>query len=301
MTHPTEPPVTPPVDDSATYTVAADEYAASSHDESDEDGEGDSESGQGESGGKGLKSSKDYDVVLESFLDFSDDQSLSIDENEKAKLDKLSIAPMSFLASGASAFASENDLSRKVFMARVGLVNFEIAPRDIASPELIKLLNDKHIERRRIFGIKTLDEIVSGAIGAAGMMVGAVTSSVSDYVKDKREEKRIERQIKNYESGKEEYALDSDDEAESVFSLQQADFPVQEIDQDDPVLNYLRDVQDRHNSFKEDVDASPLMRLFNALATVVAPEQVKSIKIDTDILNIGHDIPDIFQDLNPVK
>ncbi len=290
MTYPTEPPV-PPVDDTASYVSAADDYVSSV---TEDEEEGDSKSGEGSGGGQSIN-------IFDPILDFSDDDELSDDDNQKLKLDRLALSPMSVLVSGASALASENELSRKVFMARIGLVNFEMKPRDIATPEFIKLLDEKQAERRRIFGIKTLDEIVTGAIGAAGMMVGAITTSVTDYVKDKREEKRIDRQIRNYEAGQEEYSLDSEDEAESVFSLQQADFPVQEFDQSNPVLDYLQDEQARIHATKDDEDASPLVRLFNAVATVIAPEHVKSIKIDTDILNIGQDVPDIFQDLNPVK
>ncbi len=293
-----EPP-NPLIDDPTLYAAAADDYVASASDDEDAE-DGDDESGEGGDGGKGLKSSRNYDVVLQSLLDFANDDSLSEEENDKAKLEKLGIAPMSVLATGASAFASENDLSRKVFMARVGLFNLEIKPRDIANPQLIKLLDEKQAERRRIFGIQTLDEIVTGAIGAAGMMIGAITSSVADYVKDKREERRIDRQIKNYESGQEEYGLDSEDLVEAKQSLQQVDFPVQEAEQDDPVLNYLREVQDRHDAFKNDQDSSQLMRTFNTLATLIAPEYVTVIKINTDVIGIGQEIQDIYKDFNPV-
>lgn len=293
-----EPP-NPLIDDPTLYAAAADDYVASASDDEDAE-DGDDESGEGGDGGKGLKSSRNYDVVLQSLLDFANDDSLSEEENDKAKLEKLGIAPMSVLATGASAFASENDLSRKVFMARVGLFNLEIKPRDIANPQLIKLLDEKQAGRRRIFGIQTLDEIVTGAIGAAGMMIGAITSSVADYVKDKREERRIDRQIKNYESGQEEYGLDSEDLVEAKQSLQQVDFPVQEAEQDDPVLNYLREVQDRHDAFKNDQDSSQLMRTFNTLATLIAPEYVTVIKINTDVIGIGQEIQDIYKDFNPV-
>lgn len=293
-----EPP-NPLIDDPTLYAAAADDYVAPASDDEDTE-DGDDESGEGGDGGKGLKSSRNYDVVLQSILDFANDDSLSEEENDKAKLEKLGIAPMSVLATGASAFASENDLSRKVFMARVGLFNLEIKPRDIANPQLIKLLDEKQAGRRRIFGIQTLDEIVTGAIGAAGMMIGAITSSVADYVKDKREERRIDRQIKNYESGQEEYGLDSEDLVEAKQSLQQVDFPVQEAEQDDPVLNYLREVQDKHDAFKNDEDSSQLMRTFNTLATLIAPEYVTVIKINTDVIGIGQEIQDIYKDFNPV-
>lgn len=231
MTDPTLPPSVP--EDAASYAAAADEYAPpiseKIEDDDDDESEGDGSGGDG----KGGPRTKDYEVILDPFLDFSEDPELSEHENALKKLDQLGISPMSLLVSGGSAFASENDLSRKVFMAGVGLVNLEIKARDIADPKLIIKLDGKQAERRAIFGIKTLDEIVTGAVGSAAALVGLVSASVTDYVKDKKEERKIARQIREFQEGKEDYSLDSDDYSEVQASLETADFPVQYQQGDD--------------------------------------------------------------------
>jgi hypothetical protein len=227
MTRSNQPPFLP--DALSNYQSAADDYAPSllRSDEDKEDEEDDGSS-SGEGGGKG-RSLKDYNVVLDPVIEFADDRALSDEKNAAQKLRKLGISPMSYLIYGGSALASENDLSRKVFMANVGLRNLEIQPRDIASPHLFEQLDQKQTERRGVFGIKTLDEIISGAVGAAGLAVGAIAGSVADFVKDKREERRLEQQAKSYHAGAvSAYALNGEEIVESVASTQEADFPVQE-------------------------------------------------------------------------
>lgn len=317
MANPTQPPSLP--DDPLHYVAAADEYAPVLQLEDElEDGDEDGDASSGDGDSQGFKDQKKYKVDLGSILEFADDDELSEEENTLTKLNKLGFAPMSFLVSGASAFASENDLSRKVFMAEIGLINREIAPRDIADPKLFQKMDAKQTERRALLGIKTLDEIVTGAIGAAGMLVGVVASSVADFVKDKREERRVERQIRDYETGAEDYALDSEDSLEARSSMEAADFPVQD-DQGEELADRMRLLQDTldsssvastlHqplNSYADIIEAEEnqkrqtqaftdptgevdLAGMFNVLATVTVAEQVQKVKLSDDIAIGGQD------------
>lgn len=305
MTDPTLPPSGP--DGAASYAAAADEYAPPTseriEDDDDETDEGDGSGGDG----KGGPSRKDYEVALDPILDFSEDADLSEHENALKKLDALGISPMSLLVSGGSAFASENDLSRKVFLAGVGLVNLEIKPRDIADPKLIIKLDGKQAERRAIFGIKTLDEIVTGAVGSAAALVGLVSASVTDYVKDKKEERKIARQIREFQEGKEDYGLDSDDYSETQASLETADFPVQyqqgvDLVDDSERHQFVHDLEDAAEDRRQAVrqliltikgdGTSNLPDVFQQAAEIRADEPVQKVTLKDEL---AEDIWDFVQ------
>lgn len=298
MTHQTEPPS--PSENSPLYKVAADEYPIISPSEDDEDDKTDTSSGDG-GGGKGLGQ---YKVVLDPLIDFADDADLSEEENTIAKLRKLSIAPMSLLVSGGSSFASENDLGRKVFMADVGLINKEITGRDIADPKFFNILDIKQAERRILLGIKTLDEIVTGAVGAAGAAIKFLSSSISDVVKEKKEARKLDRLAKDFEDGKEVYALDSDDDYVSKSSLESVDFPVQDH-QGDELIAIERDrlYDDLSIKTQEDLDSGQITftEAFNILADIIllSKQPVRSVKLSDDI-HFGSDAPGADKDLNPM-
>lgn len=134
--------------------------------EEDEDGDGGSGSGDGKS------PKKRYRIIVEPFLDFADDPDLSPEENTERKLRLLAISPMSILVPGASSFASENDLSRRIFMADVGRFNGEIAANDIADPDLINKLDERQRERRTLMGLPHPALVLSGSMALASAMVG---------------------------------------------------------------------------------------------------------------------------------
>lgn len=281
---------------------AADDYTTVlPEDEEDDDDDDDDDSSSGEGGGKGLGK---YKVVLDPILDFSDDTDLSEEENTISKLRKLSLAPMSMLAHGGSSFASENDLSRKVFMAEVALFNQEIKPRDIADPKLFKNLDTKQVERRKLFGIKTLDEIVTGAVGAAGAAIAYVASSISDMVKEKKEARKLERLVKDFEEGKEAYALDSDDDYASKSSLATTDFPVQDNQGDELVSSERERIYDtlsRQTQYDLDTGKIGFAEAFNTLADIMLldKEPVRTIKLSNDV-QFGQDDPGVDKELNPM-
>lgn len=296
MTNTNQPPFPP--EDPLHYTSAADDYTAVII-EDDEDEDDDSSSGEGGSGG-----SKKYKVFLDPIIDFSEDDELSDAENAAEKLKKFEISSMSFLVSGASGFASENDLSRKAFMAKVAITNKEISTRDIANPKLFKSLDDKQAERRSRFGIRTLDEIVSGAVDAAGAAIAMVSSSVSEYVKEKKEARKASRLAQNFEEGKEVYALDSEDDYASRSSLETADFPVQDFQGDELVAmerDRLYDDLSRRTQFDLDDGKITYSQAFNILADIILLEKqpVRTVQLSDDI-QIGPDAPGVDKELNPM-
>lgn len=275
MTDPTFPPVVP---DSAARSFGAadkDSLPMPSSQQDDDDGDDSSSSGSGEGGGQG--------GIKSPILDFSDRPDLSRDENDRAKLDKLGRAPMSSMAVGATAFASENDLTRRVFMAEIGLRNLEMRAQDLANPRLIELLDQKQAERRALFGIKTLDDMISGAASAAGAVIDFVSQSVTDYVKDKREDRKVSKMVQNFEQEHDAYALDSDDLDASKASLEEADFPVQ-IDQ---------------GAELGDAEVT-LSRGFGVLAEEVATEENPQKKRKDDTSSSGKETQGPTQELNPM-
>lgn len=301
MTNTNQPPFPP--ENPLRHISACDEYPMiSENDKKDEDDEeGDGTSSSGDAGGR---IPRKYKVFLDPILNFSEDEALSDEENAVEKIRKFEISSMSFLVAGASGFASENDLSRKAFMAKVGRVNQEIASRDIADPELFKKLDTKQQDRRSRFGLHTLDEIVSGAIGAAGAAIAMVSSSVSDYVKEKKEERKASRLARNFQEGNETYSLDSEDDYVSRSSLETADFPVQDF-QGDELLATERDrVYDdlsRRTQFDLDDGRISYSQAFNILADIIllGKQPIRKIRLSNDI-QIGPDGSGIDPELNPM-
>jgi len=298
MTQPTDSQT--PHDDPQLLKSAADDYVSVLA-ESEEDEEGDDDSSSGKSGGKGLGK---YKVILDPILDFRDDINISEEENTIAKLRKLGLAPMSMLAAGGSAFASENDLSRKVFMAEVAQFNKEIQPRDIANPKLFQILELKKAERIKLFGIKTLDDIITGAVGAAGAAIAYVSSSVSDVVKEKKEARKLNKIAKDFEEGKEVYTLDSDDDYASKSSLEAADFPVQDNQGDELISNERERIYDslsRQTQYELDTGKIGFAEAFNILADIMllAKEPVRTVKLDNNF-SFNQDDPGVDKELNPM-
>lgn len=298
MTQPTDSQT--PHDDPQLLKSAADDYVSVLA-ENEEDEEGDDDSSSGKSGGKGLGQ---YKVILDPLLDFADDINISEEENTIAKLRKLGLAPMSMLATGGSAFASENDLSRKVFMAEVAQFNKEIQPRDIANPKLFQILESKKAERIKLFGLKTLDDIISGAVGAAGAAIAYVSSSVSDVVKEKKEARKLNKIAKDFEEGKEAYTLDSDDDYASKSSLESADFPVQDNQGDELISNERERIYDslsRQTQYELDTGKIGFAEAFNILADIMllAKEPVRTVKLDNNF-SFNQDDPGVDKELNPM-
>jgi hypothetical protein len=298
MTQPTDSQT--PHDDPQLLKSAADDYVSVLA-ENEEDEEGDDDSSSGKSGGKGLGK---YKVILDPILDFADDINISEEENTIAKLRKLGLAPMSMLAAGGSAFASENDLSRKVFMAEVAQFNKEIQPRDIANPKLFQILESKKLERIKAFGIKTLDDIITGAVGAAGAAIAYVSSSVSDVVKEKKEARKLNKIAKDFEEGKETYTLDSDDDYASKSSLEAADFPVQDNQGNELISNERERIYDslsRQTQYELDTGKIGFAEAFNILADIMllGKEPVRTVKLENDF-SFNQDDPGIDKELNPM-
>lgn len=291
-------PTRPPIDDELKPTdimPAADEYTR----EDDDDEEGDA---SGEGGGDSRK----YKVMLEPLVEYAANENLPDDEKAQHTLNRLDVASMSLLVKGASGFASENDLSRKTFMAKIGMVNGEITARDIAHPKLFHLLDARAAERRLKHGIKTLDEIVSGAISSASAAIKFMGEAVSDALKDKKEERKASRLVQKFDEGRDTYALDADDYALSSDSLDAADFPVQDAQGDEVLLDAREQAYDeisRQTEYRLKSGEITLAEAFDILADIMpadADELIDKIKLKSGINfddedTLGHD-----HELNPM-
>lgn len=107
------------------------------------------------------------------------------EEVKKSWLEKLKlifIAPFSSIIPGTVSYTAENDLSKKAFFLRVGLYNRQIEPTDIADPDLMKKLEERHQERRERFQLGPAPRYVppkpsSPNAPAAGLSLGGTSDS----------------------------------------------------------------------------------------------------------------------------
>ncbi|MDD3020968.1 MAG: hypothetical protein PHX61_08340 [Alphaproteobacteria bacterium] len=161
------------------------------YDEEGEDGdEGDEEGSSGKGGGK---SPRRYRVMVEPFLDFADDPTLSPEENAERKLRLLAISPISILVPGASSFASENDLSRKLFMVDIGQANGEASARDIADPDFVDKRDALQRQRRTLFGLPHPSLVLSGGVALASSMVAAFSGFASSVIGKSSQDKSAKK------------------------------------------------------------------------------------------------------------
>ncbi len=97
---------------------------------------------------------------------------------EKLKL--IFIAPFSQIIPGTVSYTAESDLSKKAFFLRVGLYNRQIEPTDIADPDLIQKLEDRHQERRAKYGLGSSLSLEYLKPKPRGLAAGAVGLGTSD-------------------------------------------------------------------------------------------------------------------------
>ncbi len=110
----------------------------------EDDSEGDSAGGNaGDQGGTAQMQQAAHDPVAEE----------ETKQNWLEKLKLIFIAPFSQIIPGTVSYTAESDLSKKAFFLRVGLYNRQIEPTDIADPDLIQKLEDRHQERRAKYGL----------------------------------------------------------------------------------------------------------------------------------------------------
>ncbi len=177
-------------------------------DESEESGD---QSGDKKSGGGGKKvggRKTEHEQELEDTLLSEEDLSAYDSETLIEKLKLLAWAPFSTLIPGASAFDSENDLKRKLFLNEIGIHTRDLEGIDIADPDLIKKLearlHDRQAQARQdaqnniavpAAGLAAAAGAAAGAAGAVGLAaVPPLPTSAPDPVADtalqKREEER---------------------------------------------------------------------------------------------------------------
>ena len=193
----------------------------------DEERDDDDEDGSDGKGGSGGKGRKKYRIIVEPFLDFADDPSLSPEENAERKLRLLAISPVSVLVPGASSFASENDLSRKIFMADVGKANGEASVTDIADPDFVDKRDALQAKRRTMFGLPHPSLVLSGGAALMSSMAGALASFASAVTGKSNPEKAAKKAAKteakkakllDFSAEKESFGFSSDDGLSSDVS-----------------------------------------------------------------------------------
>jgi hypothetical protein len=143
--------------------------------EEEDEEEGGKDKG-GSKGQKGIKTKPD----LEQLFDTEDDQ----DEDWKAKVKLLMMAPFSTLVPGASALDSESDLKKRLLLAEIGLRTHQIEPQDIADPNLIQKLEERLLQRQVQFSQQNLQNLQnpSGSLSQLSFptkILGAVISAAS--------------------------------------------------------------------------------------------------------------------------
>ncbi|PZP56433.1 MAG: hypothetical protein DI586_03630 [Micavibrio aeruginosavorus] len=162
--------------------------------EKEEDEEGGEGEGGKKSGGNGGKK-----PALPSAQLLQDEDNLDDYDSETLieKLKMLVWAPFSTMVPGASSFESEQDLKRILFLGQIGLITNQIHPADIADPDLIKKLEQRHQMRQEIFKA----EIAAATSGnAAGLAAGLMASTPPPEAQQKREQKQQAAQVREVSS-----------------------------------------------------------------------------------------------------
>jgi hypothetical protein len=142
----------------------------------DDDGDDDSSGGNaGDQGGAAQMAAQPVDPEAEE----------ATKQSWLEKLKLIFIAPFSQIIPGTVSYTAESDLSKKAFFLRVGLYNRQIEPTDIADPDLIQKLEDRHQERRAKYGLGSslsLEYLKPKPRGmaAAGPGLGAADSATGD-------------------------------------------------------------------------------------------------------------------------
>lgn len=137
-----------------------------------EDSEDEGEAGSGGDGKKGGGGKKPgVDVKIEDA--FFDDEDLSEYDSETLieKLKLLAWAPFSMMVPGASAFESESELKRKLFLGEIGLRLNEFEPHDIADPDLIAKL-ERRLQQRQEALAQNQAQMMAAAAGVAAAAGG---------------------------------------------------------------------------------------------------------------------------------
>ena len=283
----------------------------------DDEREEDDEEGSGSSSGDGKSPKKKYRIIVEPFLDFADDPELSPEENTERKLRLLAISPMSILVPGASSFASENDLSRRIFMADVGQFNREIAANDIADPDLIKKLDERQRERRTLMGLPHPALVLSGSMALASAMVGLfagiaakVTGKDGDPSSKKKSEVKSKKdKLKAFSSDKESAFGGLKDKAYDGLSDKELSIPGHEGAQSDAALGEILDhvtvttVTEQIEVTRTALDFDSLSSFFNFLSEIVkAPVLKVALKDKAGGGSKQVDAPSVpWQDFTPNK
>ncbi len=196
---------TPIVDDLA--PVPESELILESDEQKDEDEEGGDGEGGKKSGGGGKKPAIHATELLQDEENLGDYDSETLIE----KLKMLVWAPFSTMVPGASSFESEQDLKRILFLGQIGLITNQIHPADIADPDLIKKLEQRHQMRQEIFRA----EIAAATSGsAAGLAAGLVATTPPPQAQQKREQKQQVAQVREASTDSRYQADDKKPEAE---------------------------------------------------------------------------------------
>ncbi len=211
-----------PVIDDLAPTPEAELHADEKQNEEDEGGDGE---GDKKSGGTGGKKPAIPGAEL-----LRDDENLA-DYDAETLIEKLKMlvwAPFSTMVPGASSFESEQDLKRILFLGQIGLITNQIHPSDIADPDLIKKLEQRHQMRQEIFRA----EMAAATSGnAAGLAAGLIAGTPPPEAVQKREQKQQAAQARetSFDLKREDEEKKSDAEQKPPSSIKPDDKPPQAL------------------------------------------------------------------------
>lgn len=146
-----------------------------------EEDEGD-EGKSGEGGGQRPNLEEDDDVDF--FVDYRLKPDLSEKDALLEQMRKLVKAPSSRLVEGASAFASENELSRRIYMGRIGIVTNHILPKQVSEDAFFEDLEQRQRDQIEREGIPHPDD--DAIEGSDGIETALALMSVSLADTDKK-------------------------------------------------------------------------------------------------------------------
>lgn len=214
--------------------------------------EGDGEEGEDGKGGKGGSGGKKPDVNIPQKK--LDDEDLSAYDSESLieKLKMLVWAPFSAMVPGASAFESEHELKRKLFLGQLGMITNQIDPQDIADPDFINRLEQRNQMRQEKYGI----DVMSSAGAAAG--IGGAVAALQETPKE-QQKKQQKQETKLQAQQPKEASFDAQVEADGKHPDQEQKQHADQQKQVAQVVSLAPEAEE--NSFAAEIDKKENVKL----------------------------------------
>ena len=176
--------------------------------EEDRDNKDGEEGEEGEGSSKGGSGGKKPDVNIPQKKLDEEDLSAYDSESLIEKLKMLVWAPFSAMVPGASAFESEQELKRKLFLGQLGMITNQIDPQDIADPDFINRLEQRNQMRQEKYGIDAMSS--AGAAAGIGGAVAALQETPKEQQK-KQQKQDTKLQAQQPKEASFDAAIEADD------------------------------------------------------------------------------------------